>query len=126
MRWFRANIRFGSRLALLALALQVVLTFGHVHVDGLVLGRSSDLSSAAQMAATTANASERSKKSQGAADYDCPICALIQLASTASPAAAPPLPIPAMIGGLRLETADELEQFSAPYFAFRARGPPAI
>ena len=32
----------------------------------------------------------------------------------------------AMIGGLRLETADELEQFSAPYFAFRARGPPAI
>jgi hypothetical protein len=126
MRWFRANIRFGSRLALLALALQVVLTFGHVHVDGLVLGRSSDLSSAAQMAATTANAPERSKKSQGAADYDCPICALIQLASTASPAAAPPLPIPAMIGGLRLETADELEQFSAPYFAFRARGPPAI
>lgn len=126
MRWFRANIGVGSRLALLALALQVVLTFGHVHLDGLTSGRSSGFSSASQITSTTSNVSERSKKSQGAADYDCPICALIQLASTVSPAAAPPLPIPAMVGGLRLETVDELRQASAPYFAFQARGPPTI
>ena len=31
MKWFRANIRHGARLALLALALQFGLSFGHFH-----------------------------------------------------------------------------------------------
>jgi Protein of unknown function (DUF2946) len=31
MKWFRANIRHGSRLALLALAIQFALSFGHFH-----------------------------------------------------------------------------------------------
>ena len=31
MKWFRSNIRHGSRLALLALAIQFVLSFGHFH-----------------------------------------------------------------------------------------------
>ena len=31
MNWFRSNIQHGSRLALLALALQFVLSFGHFH-----------------------------------------------------------------------------------------------
>src|SRR5262245_41233632 len=31
MKWFRANIKDGSRLALLALAIQFVLSFGHFH-----------------------------------------------------------------------------------------------
>ena len=31
MKWFRSNIKHGSRLALLALAIQFVLSFGHFH-----------------------------------------------------------------------------------------------
>ena len=31
MKWFRSNIKHGSRLALLALALQFGLSFGHFH-----------------------------------------------------------------------------------------------
>jgi hypothetical protein len=31
MKWFRSNIRLGSRLALLALAVQFLLAFGHFH-----------------------------------------------------------------------------------------------
>ena len=31
MKWFRSNIRLGSRLALLALAIQFLLSFGHFH-----------------------------------------------------------------------------------------------
>ena len=31
MRWFRSNIRVGSRLALFALAVQFLLSFGHFH-----------------------------------------------------------------------------------------------
>ena len=33
MKWFRRNIRTGSRLALFALALQFVLSFGHFHFN---------------------------------------------------------------------------------------------
>jgi hypothetical protein len=31
MKWFRSNIRLGSRLALFALAIQFLLSFGHSH-----------------------------------------------------------------------------------------------
>ena len=31
MKWFRSNIKHGSRLALFALAIQFVLSFGHFH-----------------------------------------------------------------------------------------------
>lgn len=31
MKWFRSNVRLGSRLALLALAIQFLLSFGHFH-----------------------------------------------------------------------------------------------
>src|SRR6478672_13443888 len=31
MKWFRSNIKHGSRLALFALALQLALSFGHFH-----------------------------------------------------------------------------------------------
>ena len=34
MKWFRSNIRLGSRLALLALAIQFLLSFGHFHGGG--------------------------------------------------------------------------------------------
>ena len=35
MKWFRSNIRHGTRLALLALAVQFVLSFGHAAYFGL-------------------------------------------------------------------------------------------
>ena len=31
MKWFRSNLKTGSRLALVALALQFALSFGHFH-----------------------------------------------------------------------------------------------
>ena len=33
MRWIRTHRRLGSRLALFALAVQLVVSFGHVHLD---------------------------------------------------------------------------------------------
>jgi hypothetical protein len=34
MKWFRSNIRLGSRLALFALVIQFLLSFGHFHGNG--------------------------------------------------------------------------------------------
>jgi hypothetical protein len=121
MRWFRSNIRDFARLALFALAVQFAVTFGHVHLDGPAQAAAA----VHQSAATPVNAHVKTHKSQGAADFDCPICALIQLASTSAPSVAPPLPIPVMAGGLVLETPDERGVTASPLTAFRARGPPS-
>ena len=37
MNWFRSNIQSCARLALFALALQMAVSFGHVHGDDLGL-----------------------------------------------------------------------------------------
>jgi len=128
MRWFRSNIRGCARLALVALAVQLALTFGHVHLDGgaaLASSPSALLTAAKHAVAPVAVVRDQSPKSKGTADFDCPICALIQLASTSAPSVAPPVPVPAVVGGTVLKAADESRPASALHFAFLARGPPA-
>jgi hypothetical protein len=130
MRWLRTNIRGFSRLALFALAVQITLTFGHVHLEGFVGGLAAASAQAApsadQSATPSAKAHGQGQKSKGLADFDCPICALIQLASTSAPSVAPPLPLAMLTGGFALETPSESGSAISPPFAFQARGPPAI
>jgi hypothetical protein len=126
MRWFRSNIRFGARVALFALAVQIVLTFGHVHGLTPAAAKSAPLASANPSGAPAPSTFNPTDKSNGSADFDCPICALIQLASTSAPAVAPALPVPAMFVVLRLKAPDELEWTASSYFLFQARAPPSI
>ena len=128
MRWFRSHISLGSRLALAAMAVQLVLTFGHVHVDGLTEATAGTASSvlAGQSNPASPNATDPSHKGSGSADIDCPICALIQLASTAAPSVAPVLPVPTSFIVTRPETPDASQRVALPYFSFQARGPPSI
>src|SRR5437660_4283874 len=86
MRWFRRHIGFGSRLALAALAVQLVLSFAHVHVSDL--GRAQTVAASLSGGAGGAPA----PKSDAPVDPGCAICGLIQLAATATPSAAPALP----------------------------------
>ncbi len=128
MGWVRSNIRGFARLALFALAVQIVVTFGHVHLDGLAITSAQAAQSAVadQAVAPLATAHSKGQKPHGAADFDCPICALIQLASTSAPSVAPPLPIPAIVGGTILEAPEAPAVAASTAFAFQARGPPAI
>ena len=82
MRWFRSNMHFGAGLALIALMLQLVLTFGHVHAppavsNGLVL---------LSKVFVPGGSGSGDPADKGLADSDCPTCALIQLAATSTPA----------------------------------------
>jgi hypothetical protein len=124
MRWIRSNLRGFARLALFALAVQVVVTFGHVHLDGLAGASQATQAVAGQAGTVPANAP--SNGPHGTADLDCPICALIQLASTSAPAVAPPLPVPLIIGGTVLQAPEVTGVEVSPIFAFQARGPPAV
>jgi hypothetical protein len=93
MRWFRSKMQFGSRLALVALALQIVLTFGHVH-SFVPTAVDTALSSAV---AASDGSNSRDPSQNGLADFDCPICALINLAGTSTLSVAPDLPLPASV-----------------------------
>jgi len=91
MHWVRPNRRFGSWLALVALALQIALSFGHVHLDGVRAGSSVDRITSAK--APSAPPSPGQHPTNDADDY-CAICATIHLASTSFLPDAPQLPVP--------------------------------
>jgi hypothetical protein len=126
MHWFRSHTRLGSWLALLALAVQLAVSFGHVHLDrsapfsghaAVLLG--TDASTGAQAASLPA--SDESPALDG--DY-CAICALIHLAGTVVATEPPSLPLPAVFGRTQSEAAVEFG-LTAPHHAlFAARAPP--
>jgi len=120
MRWLH-NRRFGSCLALAALALQLVMSFGHVHLDGvhhtyptLALSRSG--AQASQLPAP--------QPGNDADDDYCAICATIFLAANSFLPPAPELPVPFV--SQTIEHFDRVAGFLiAPQrLPFQSRAPP--
>jgi Protein of unknown function (DUF2946) len=122
MGWFRLRSRWGSCLALFALALQLALSFGHVHV-GPVSKHSS-----ASVVAISSDAHKPAGRHHHhlptTADDNCALCALIHLAGTLVPSAPPALPLPAISGRLPHEIVAQFDLSAAPAAHFRARAPP--
>ena len=78
MRWFRTNRRLSGTLALLALTLQIMLAFGHIHLRDFAR-----VSGAAFSQARAANIDPNSDHNTGHATDDyCLICAAAKLAGT--------------------------------------------
>ena len=123
MRWFRSNMYFGSRLALFAMALQIALTFGHIHHDGVL---PSVVKSAVADQAGQPVSDSPLHKSNGSADFNCPIYALIRLASTSTPSMAPQLPVPVTFVVAKRTAGNEAALPASPRGLFQARGPPSI
>ena len=126
MRWFRSNIRAGSRLALLALAIQITVAFGHVHLYGFGPASAKAGAPVEIFAAEAPGPRDPLPNPGGPADRDCPICALIQSAATSAPSVAPALPLPLKFIPVRREAQTELAQATSPHFLFEARAPPSI
>jgi hypothetical protein len=78
VRWFRTNRRFAGTLALFALALQITLAFGHIHLRDFagVPG----VAAAQAQAAATDRAGDRNT-GHSTDDY-CAICATANLAGS--------------------------------------------
>jgi hypothetical protein len=126
MYWFRINRRWAAHGALLALLIQLVASFGHLHLGDLT-GPASSASAigVANHAAVLRPTPAPAHGNDGTADPSCPVCALIQLASTAVPPAPPPLPLPAAFDRIRWEAAAaSASALAAPRF-FQARAPPS-
>ncbi len=121
MRWVLHNRRFGSCLALAALALQIAVSFGHVHLDGL--HRTHSALSVASSAAQASQLPAQHPGNDGDDDY-CAICATIYLAANSFLPPAPQLPVPFV--SRPIEHFDRVAVvFIAPRRApFQSRAPP--
>lgn len=115
MRWFRSNVRSGAWCALIAMALQLALTFAHVHLR---------VTSTTQLAAITLPDGSSSPATPGIVDEHCAVCTLIQMVGTAAPAAAASLPLPSLFTSTPLAIGVEHEFAASPPLHFQARGPP--
>ena len=120
MHWFRLKRRGLTWLALFALAGQLTLSFGHLHLGKFGLG----LSSGARNGVATAFVSAPQNGIAGGVDDVCAICASISLASKLvapnSPAFVQPTPNSSRLP--QSLAADAPALFD--HFPFDARGPP--
>jgi len=123
MHWFRSNRVFGARLALIALALQFVLAFGHVHL-ALQAQPAAD-QTLSSTSAGSGGSDKSDHKSNGSAELDCPVCALIHLSTAATPSVAPVLPLPAAAQFATLTPQAYASPTTAPRIGHQARAPPA-
>jgi hypothetical protein len=147
MKWFRSNIRVGSRLALLALAIQFLLSFGHFHgvsaqaasasLDPTRLAlHETDSFSVAQTAAmdraSHANASapvglktnSSSDVPAGQRGDDCAICAVMALGKAMVLASPPDLPTRQAMVFFHLALDPGFLVVNSAGAAFRPRAPP--
>jgi Protein of unknown function (DUF2946) len=121
MRLTPSNRGFSTWLALFALAVQMVISFGHVHLDGIH-------GAYPAAAATGFKPHAQALPAQPPGDDDddayCPICASLYLTANSFMPAAPLLPLPS-VSNLVKHFDRKAPVFVAPRrLAFQSRAPP--
>ncbi|MGB6288414.1 MAG: hypothetical protein WBG18_28980 [Xanthobacteraceae bacterium] len=113
--------RRGAALALIALALQIVVAFGHVHLRGL----SGNSHAVAAEQTRRAHTSQQAPAQNPGDDNDyCAICASIFLASSAFAPAPPQLLVPANFQRIEHSLKSARPLTVSLRLAFRSRAPP--
>ncbi|MCG2631650.1 DUF2946 domain-containing protein [Bradyrhizobium sp. WYCCWR 13023] len=135
MKWFRSNIRHGARLAIFAMLVQIVLTFGHSHwfAQAAPLAQSQLSDHAKTIAKTIASPDSAAVEKQSPAspdreqpgDDNCAICALVAMAGTVVFATPPLLHLPQAVELLYRTTDAEFIHLESAKHAFQPRAPPA-
>ncbi len=120
MRWIH-NRRFGSWLALAALALQLVVSFGHVHLDGVhrtypALAVSGSGAQASQLPAP--------QPGNDTDDDYCAICATIFLAASSFLPPVPQLPVPFVSRAVEHVARVAVVLITPQRWPFQSRAPP--
>src|SRR5271154_6134137 len=101
MGWVHCHKRRGAYLALAALALQIVLSFGHVHLDGVVRAAPQAAIAGTHKITLAQSAPQMPAQNPGGDDDYCAICASIFLVSRSFVSEPPKLPGP--VGFERIE-----------------------
>jgi Protein of unknown function (DUF2946) len=124
MKWFRSQIKHGSRLALLALAVQFVLSFGHFH--GIATAQAAPAIQASIATPDTADQQQPSSNhdSDQHPNDACAICAVIALANAMLSATPPLLLLPQAAEFFYRATNAEFVDLNPARVVFQPRAPP--
>src|SRR5262249_13991206 len=120
MCWFRSNVRSGAWCALVAMALQLALTFGHLH---LRIASAASVQLAAKASVTLADGSSLPAKPRLVHD-NCAVCTLIQMAGAAALVTVAWLRPPALSPSPPFAIGADHALAAPPPLHFQARGPP--
>ena len=118
MNWFRKHVKTGSRLALLALAIQFALSFGHFHGEML---RAAPVLQAALTDAGVQSPADHDTDRHGT---DCAICAVLSLANNFLSVSPPLLELPQAVSLRPLASHTEFAHLGSVHTAFQSRAPP--
>jgi hypothetical protein len=124
MGWVHRYKRRGALFALAALALQIVLSFGHVHLDGIVRAGPHTAIAGTHNVALAQAAPQTPAQTPGDDDY-CAICASIFLVSTSFVSEPPKLPVPDVSWRIEPSFSAARGIVTPHRVAFRSRAPPA-
>jgi hypothetical protein len=124
MRWVHRYRRHGAYLALLALALQIVLSFDHVDLGGII-GPTHLTLTGKQNTVVTQAAQPGPVQTSGDGDSYCPICASIFLVSNSFVSEPPKLPVPDRFERTVHSIKIDRGISTPPSIVFRSRAPPA-
>jgi hypothetical protein len=124
MNWFRSSLRSCACIALFALALQLVVSFGHMHRDDL--GLLAPLIAQTQILPepTGLPTGSTDQRQHPGPDHCCPICASMALLGTGAPASAPCLTASLLVVPFFLPERPSYDLLPKPILSFQARGPP--
>jgi hypothetical protein len=119
MKWVRSHIKYGSRLALLALVIQFAVSFSHCHAIAAqaITGVQSGVAPAQQPSPTTHDTDQQTNDA-------CQICAVIALANTTLFATPPLLVLPHAVELSCVTTGAEVVHSTSARVAFQPRAPP--
>jgi hypothetical protein len=120
MRWYRTNRSFAGTLALFALALQITLSFGHIHLR--------DFAGIAGVATAQAHATttdpDRDHNTRHSTDENCLICATANLAGNLVLPDLVAFPVPVTSTDTTYGHSCSASCSHIDFALFRARAPP--
>ena len=116
MRWFRDTISQSTWLALIALAINLGLSFGHFHARGMV--------AIATSIASPDDGQNKGHPNHSHADYLCPICVAATAMANALASTPPAWPLALSNITVDRKIEDMLALVEPSRGAFQPRGPP--
>jgi hypothetical protein len=123
MSWALSRQRYGACLALAALGLQIVVSFGHVHLDRVV--RAAPATAASKSILPPSRQAPAQNPVDDADGY-CAICASIYLVSATFIPQPPQLTVPRSFESIEHIFRAAVAGVEPRHVAFRSRAPPAV
>jgi hypothetical protein len=127
MQWWRSKRRAGVGLGLFALAVQLVLSFGHIHPQDVLPPSAFTVVPTTFLfpGAKIASAPAEHRVPSGLPDDDCPICMAMHTTASGLLPTPPFLVLPSEFYGVSKSAAfEELDLSVRRYALFQTRAPP--